>query len=66
MKVRVNGNVLDVPAPCTVARLLARLELPDRGVAVAVDGAVVPRTGHEIVELVEGARVEILRAVGGG
>lgn len=66
MKVRVNGDELEIPSPCTVAGLLQRLQLPDRGVAVAVDGAVVPRTGHETLELAEGTRVEILRAVGGG
>jgi sulfur carrier protein len=34
--------------------------------AVAVDGEVIPRSQHATVELVEGARVEIVTAVQGG
>ena len=44
------------------------LDLPasGRGVAVAVDAEVVPRTEWETHELTEGARVEVLRAIQGG
>ena len=44
------------------------LDLPaaGRGVAVAVDAEVVPRTQWETHELDDGARVEILRAIQGG
>ena len=37
-----------------------------RGMAVAVDAEVVPRTQWGAHELQEGARVEILRAIQGG
>jgi len=37
-----------------------------RGVAVAVDGEVVPRGEWESTELHEGQRVEVLQAVQGG
>ena len=46
--------------------VLASLELPDRGVAVAVDAEVVPRGEWPAHELSEGARVEVLRAIQGG
>ena len=40
---------------------------PDRrGVAVAVDGEVVPRGMWELTKLADGARVEVLQAVQGG
>jgi sulfur carrier protein len=37
-----------------------------RGVAVAVDGEVVPRSEWDATELADGARVEVLQAVQGG
>jgi sulfur carrier protein len=37
-----------------------------RGVAVALDGEVVPRARWDATELVEGGQVEVLRAVQGG
>jgi sulfur carrier protein len=41
--------------------------MPDgRGVAVAVDAEVVPRSAWDEVELVDGQRVEILAAIQGG
>ena len=48
--------------------MLARLELaPDaRGVAVAVDGEVVPRASWESFALAVDARVEVLTAMQGG
>ena len=50
----------------SVADVVSRLGLPDRGIAVAVDGAVVPRGlwgGHTVTS---GAVVEIVTAVQGG
>lgn len=37
-----------------------------RGIAVAVDGVVIPRTRHAETAVGEGARVEIVTAVQGG
>ena len=37
-----------------------------RGVAVAVDGVVVPRARHPETVLTEGARIELVTAVQGG
>ena len=52
----------------TLAAALAELDVaPDaRGVAVAVDGEVVPRAAWEGLELHDGARVEVLTAMQGG
>ena len=40
--------------------------LPQKGVAVAVDGEVVPKAQWAGTALVDGARVEVLTAVQGG
>jgi sulfur carrier protein len=66
MTVQVNGQARQLPAGATVAELLTALGGPDRGVAVAVADAVVPRSEWGSTVLGDGARVEVLRAVQGG
>jgi sulfur carrier protein len=64
----VNGERTDIPAGESVVAMLERLGLrPDaRGVAVAVDGEVIPRAGWEAFALAQDARVEVLSAMQGG
>ena len=64
----LNGASSDVPAGETVAAVIEQLGLSPgaRGVAVAVDGEVVPRAAWERFTLGEGARVEVLTAMQGG
>ena len=66
--IRLNGQDCDVSPGETVAAVLAQLELsPEaRGVAVAVDGEVVPRAQWRSFALAEHARVEVLTAMQGG
>ena len=66
MRVLVNGKPTELQRGATVAAVLASLDLPDRGVAVAVDAEVMPRGEWPEHELSEGARVEVLRAIQGG
>jgi sulfur carrier protein len=68
MIISVNGERRELAPP---VRLLDVLGLPPdeptpRGIAVAVDGVVVPRSRHASTELRDGARVEIVKAVQGG
>jgi sulfur carrier protein len=64
----LNGERSDVCAGETVLAVLARLGLDSeaRGVAVAVDGEVIPRAGWESYAVPEDARVEVLTAMQGG
>jgi sulfur carrier protein len=62
----VNGERAAVDPGTTVAQLLVTLDAPDRGVAVAVDGEVVPRGAWERTALADEARVEVVMAVQGG
>ena len=66
--IKLNGRDSDVRAGETLDAVLRRLELaPDaRGVAVAVDGEVVPRAQWRSFSLPEHARVEVLTAMQGG
>jgi sulfur carrier protein len=66
--VTVNGRAQEVPAGATVRSLVDTLPgAPEgRGVAVALEGEVVPRTAWASTKLVEGAHVEVVVAVQGG
>jgi sulfur carrier protein len=68
MRVVLNGSEAELADGATIREAVEALDLPaaGRGVAVAVDAEVVPRTEWETHELQEGARVEVLRAIQGG
>jgi len=64
----VNGSATDAPAGERLSAVLARLGVSAhaRGVAVAVDGEVVPREQWESLRLEDSAHVEVLSAMQGG
>ena len=66
MNVVLNGEPRELADGATIADVLALLDAPDRGVAVAVDAEVVPRGEWEAVTLREGVRIEVVQAVQGG
>jgi sulfur carrier protein len=68
MLVSVNGVEHELENGATVADLVGVLSgMPDgRGVAVAVEGSVVPRGEWPSTSLDAGARVEVVVAVQGG
>jgi sulfur carrier protein len=65
MIVVVNENAVEVDGQTTVAGLLQSLGFPERGIAVAMDDAVLPRSSWA-TKLFDGARLEIVTAVQGG
>ncbi len=68
MTVVVNGRFRDLEPGTTVVRLVRSLERDPaaQGVAVALNGTVVPRRRWAEQQLTEGDRVEVLTAVQGG
>jgi sulfur carrier protein len=66
MIVMVNGERREVPEEATVASLVEQLSASPRGVAVAIDGEVVPRGRWTATSLPDGARVEVVAAIQGG
>lgn len=66
MKLQLNGQPREVPDDLSVAALLDHLSLRRDGIAVAVNGEVVPRGERAKRGLHPDDRVEILTAVGGG
>jgi sulfur carrier protein len=65
MIVVVNEKKVEVDERTTVAALLESLGFPDRGIAVAMDASVLPRSDWA-TELFDGARLEVVTAVQGG
>ena len=65
MKITLNNEDVDVDGPTTVAELLTRMDFPDKGIAVALDWAVLPRS-EWATPLADGARVDVMTAVQGG
>jgi len=62
----VNGAGHEDAGGTTVAHLVSEWCPSPRGVAVAVDGAVVPRSAWESTVIPHGAAVEIVTAAAGG
>lgn len=65
MKVMVNDEAVEVDEQTTVARLLEDMGFPDKGIAVALDWSVLPRSKWDTT-LSDGARVDVVTAVQGG
>jgi sulfur carrier protein len=68
MRIRLNGDPLELPDRATLAEAAARAgaDPGTRGLAAAVDGEVVPRAEWERTELADGQTVEVVRAIQGG
>lgn len=66
MMVTVNGRPRELDAAATVGDLIDAEVADRRGVAVAVDGEVLPRAEWDTTNLDDGARVEVVGAVQGG
>jgi sulfur carrier protein len=64
----LNGDIQEHGAGEPVSAVLERLGLGEdaRGVAVAIDGEVLPRARWASVKVPEGAHVEVLTAMQGG
>jgi sulfur carrier protein len=66
MMLTVNGDPRDLPAGTTLAVLVTQLVPSAQGVAVAVNGEVVPRRAWPDTRLADGSVVEVVTAVQGG
>lgn len=65
MIINVNEKQVEVAEATTVAALLVSMGYPERGIAVAVDQAVLPRS-RWATTLSDGERLEVVTAVQGG
>ena len=68
MKITVNNKPIELPnaSQVTLAEFLASQDIPDKGVAAALNGKVVRRTQWAETVLADGDSVTIIKAVCGG
>jgi sulfur carrier protein len=66
IELSVNGETRRFDGALDVARLLERLELAGKKVAVERNGEIVPRSSYADTRLASGDQLEIVVAVGGG
>jgi sulfur carrier protein len=66
MTVVVNGQQCEVPPESTLTDVVAQLTATPQGIAVALNGSVVPRGSWPNTVLTDADTVEILTAVQGG
>ncbi|MCX7960819.1 MAG: sulfur carrier protein ThiS [Burkholderiales bacterium] len=66
MQVLVNGEARRFDAPLALAELLERMQLAGKKIAVERNGEIVPRSAHGQTMVLDGDRLEIVVAVGGG
>ena len=66
MELIVNGTGRTLPDGVTLAEVVRAVTGQQRGLAVAVNGEVVPRGGWSASVLRDGDRVEVLSAAQGG
>lgn len=62
----VNGDTVEVSAGATVSDLIEQLGLTKRLIVVEHNGEPLRRVDHPLVVLVEGDRLELVKAVAGG
>ncbi|HMB58157.1 MAG TPA: sulfur carrier protein ThiS [Arenimonas sp.] len=66
MHILLNGESRELPDASSVAQMLELLGYGARRVAIELNREVVPKSRHGEQMLVEGDRVEIIQAIGGG
>ena len=66
MQIQVNGENMALEDNLTVSKLIERMRLGGKRLAVEINGEIVPRSMHEQTRLSAQDRVEIVLAIGGG
>ena len=68
MTIELNGERVELADAASIADAVKRAGAGDerRGIAVAIDGEVVPRSAWERTSLAEGQKVEVVAAIQGG
>ena len=66
VQITLNGEARTLPAPLTVAALLATIGLDGRKIAVERNESIVPRSAWAATPLASGDALEIVHFIGGG
>ena len=66
IQITVNGSTRALEQPLDIGALLSTLQLAGKKVAVERNGEIVPKSAHGSTMVLNGDRLEIVVAVGGG
>lgn len=66
MKLKVNGNEMEVKDEITVSALLEQLKLNASYTVVEINGRILSKAGYSATVLEDGDKIELIRFVGGG
>ena len=66
MQIQLNGELRELTPGLTVAQLIDELGLSGRRIAVERNEHIVSKSEHHAIHLVDGDRIEIVHAIGGG
>ena len=66
LKIRLNGELRELPAALNIAQLLEHFELPKESVAVERNRSIVPKVDWEKIAVASGDELEVVHFVGGG
>ena len=62
----INGEPRQFPSPLSLAQLMESLSMAGKRIAIEKNGEIVPRSQYGETQLLDGDRLEIVIAVGGG
>jgi sulfur carrier protein len=62
----INGASIELFEPLTAGELLVMLAIQRKGVAIALNGGILPRSEWDQQRITEGDRIEIVTAAAGG
>ncbi len=63
---KINGDYRSFDSRIKVTDIISHLSLTGRKIAIERNGELVPRSQYELCEVLDGDRLEIVVAVGGG
>ena len=67
MKILINGNIKQFDGEnMTISVLVVTLNLVGKRLAIEKNGEIVPRSQFDIINVVNGDKLEVVGAVGGG
>jgi sulfur carrier protein len=66
ISILINGKPTRVVSATTLRELIRHLDLPERGIAIEVNGRIVPKSQWEKQRLNPGDSVDVVQMMGGG
>jgi len=66
MKIKVNGNYLEVEDNITLSKLIENLKLNSKKIVIELNRNIIDEKDYDLTEIKEGDTVEIVHFVGGG